>query len=304
MRATEALDELTRSLEQTSWPAVAHRFSNLTADGYPLELSFGRDDAQVRWVSEVAAAEVGHCHRLDLGLALMARLGAGAMEEQNDPLLSAVRKAQVNQRLRFGAWLGGRHCAATDSYKLYLEIPEPVAGVLADELIGPENRPNVFQGVLRMIGWMPGSQTPELYFRAPNAESWQIESLVARNCGSDRAAELMDLMAEVADHPVHQRLPWHRVGFSVRLGSPEVVVFAVARSLLGSDANIRRQLIKIVEQRGWQMPNYAAVSEPIRGRTKRPTRHGMIAFGASEQGTALGVGLRPPEPAEVLSILN
>jgi hypothetical protein len=149
--ARRALGTVLAPVAASKWPEVAWRGSALTDDGFPAEFAWSSRDASVRWTAEVAAPETPQAERLELACkTLPALLGAAGLE----PLSLGWAQAQPRELLRFGAWIGGRHGASGDRYKIYVERP-PLARDVARQL------PDLEEALSRRVVWrMTGAETP------------------------------------------------------------------------------------------------------------------------------------------------
>lgn len=289
-RAIAAIDRVLRAHEASAWPEIAWRYSSLTADGFPVELTLAANDPSVRWAAEVAAPEVPEPARLEVAF------GFEPATDHALAWLERLKTIQSSGSLAYGAWIGGRHAEHTDAFKVYAEVPPGFDGApLARAVIGDLRGPVLRRSILRMIGVGLGDGAAELYFRADGMmDAWEIEPLAAAAGVPHRAAELIDLITEVSGRGSLKSLPWSNVGFSVRAGSAGLSIFGVARSFLGPDGAIRARMIETAGGRGWSLSGYRALTRPLAAARNRRTCHGIISFCADRAGVSLRIGVRPP----------
>ncbi|MDR4467763.1 MAG: hypothetical protein MRJ68_05585 [Nitrospira sp.] len=298
-RAGVALKTLLAGVETSLWPEVAWRFSDLTRDGFPVELGFTSTDEDIRYVCEVAGPETDASLRLERALASLKSLGS---PQCSLPLLESLTALQLNSSLGYGAWVSGRHRNNTDIFKLYVEVPEwPSADLshFVNETLGRPFVPPAQSLSLRMIGIELVTGRRELYFRAASLERWEVGRLMGHLDLSHRTAELLDLVDVVVQQPHRERFAGGQVGFSLsrREGHPHGTfsLFMIARNVLGGDAKIRQRILEVAKVRGWPMDRYAAISHPLVDRYGPRTHHQMVSFVIGSTGPpTLHIGLRPP----------
>lgn len=307
LRAADALDRLLGQVASSPWPEVAWCFSTLTADRYPVELVFTTLGQAIRYVVEVAGPETDPGERLDVALAVLQEIGVGkSVGAGRAPTIryDSLREMQrpMAGRLRFGAWVGGRHSPDGDAYKLYVEVPKDdssAAEAWSRSILG--NRPPLTDRAasLRMIGLELPSDRVELYFRADGLQPWEVDRLMGLLAMHHQAEELLGLVEEIAERSTAERLPAQQTGFSISAKEDgtdsRFSLFWLARHLLGSDARVRRRLLDVAVRRQWPLDHYAAISEPLARHDGPPTRHGILAFVAAPGlPPLLQIGLRPP----------
>jgi hypothetical protein len=300
-RMSASLETILRWTKDSQWPGVAWSFSHLTGDGFPVEFTFSLEDAAVRYTAEVAGAEVAEADRLPRALSLIESLGGHSPSNQIRALLRRIQTPAAP--LSYGAWIGGRHGASGDRYKLYAEVPQAarlraaslLGGILGE---GPllESRATQF----RMIGCEPVQQRVEFYFQVAELETWELARLLGRAHLSSRQTDLLTLLEELNGRSAQSKIPGANLGFSYSFaldGGPLVFsLFTYARSIFGSDMSIRRNLLKLGKNRGWNLRTYEKLSEPLIHRTGPKTRHGLLAFIVPPAGSlSLHIGIRPPE---------
>lgn len=295
--AANALGVLLAGVGASPWGEVAWRFSTLTGGGFPLEVTCSSADEVIRFTGEVGGPEVDESARLGLALRLCEQLQSAKIPEAFQRRLQAL---QTGQPLRYGAWLGGRISAEASQYKIYLETP-PDTQVTALEFAGWAGiflpRLNHRPTSLRLLGFTPANGYLEFYFRTPQLERWELAQLL-RQAGMP-ASQLLDFAEQVAGSRLDAALLGVQTGFSlaVRPGAPPVfTLLLAARNVFGGDSAIRRGLLALAEQAGWQFDAYAQVSAPLADRDLWQTYHSALALVLPPSGQPwLQVGLRPPE---------
>lgn len=142
--AEQALDQALRPLRRSAWPEVAWSASRLAPGGMPVEFVWRPGSPSISWTSEAAAPERSESRGLALALRRLRALAAARPPRR---LVGALRRAQAGRALDWGAWIGGRHDAAGDRYKLYACLPagasppiEPTSALCADWLGGRDLR--------------------------------------------------------------------------------------------------------------------------------------------------------------------
>lgn len=217
------LDAVLSRLEGSAWPEVVTSWSRLNPSGFPIELTAAAAGEPPRWTAEVAGPETPERDRLDLAAGLLAAAGQPAPQR----LLSALRAAQSEVTLRFGAWLGGREKPGTPPrLKLYAELPAgaPVASMV------PEIQPVLRQlppgAAARMLGIEPARHRTELYLRLPDADPVELApALHALGHG----AALTALDRGLPDGL--RRLRGRRLGLSLAWRPLELALFVPAYTL-------------------------------------------------------------------------
>lgn len=253
--------------------------SRLTGDGFPLEFVFSSLDTSIRYTCEVAVPEVAPGERLRCARGLLNALGQSSA-------LPLAGLQEDCRHLAWGAWLGGRHTASADRYKIYLEAPEKLTPPARRELRGMLGR---YQAViesqsysLRIAGIDPVSEKIELYFRGRSLEPQELRGLLGFSGMADQEQALFSLLEEASQHPARERLPGTQHGFSISLapaGDVETFTFFVfARSLFGADPNTRSALLALSQCRGWILDHYAAVSALLKNGHGQGPCHGIVSF--------------------------
>jgi len=267
---TALLDRAIERLSASAWPEVAWQFSRINGDGYPVEFTYSTADMAVRFTAETAGPEVNESRRLDLALALLDAPPAAGVE--------TVRAMQRRRPLRFGAWVGG----GAGRQKVYAECPPGTASVWA-----------IAGAHLRMVGLTAGEASVEYYYRRNFLESADAGLLLCR-CGlGGRYADLLAEVERATGRSTESMLLPTDAGYSVAEtpAGRVVSVFTFARSLWGSDANIRRTMLRL-----HNMPEYEKASRAVADREGPDTRHGVLAWiVAGDRPVEWRISLRPSD---------
>jgi hypothetical protein len=294
-RASSALRSVLAGVYHSEWPDVAWEFSSLTGDGFPVEFTFSTQNSDFRYTAEVAGPETASSDRLRRAIAFAGESGTEAYD-----FLKAVQRAGP---LRYGAWIGGRHGASGDSFKIYVEAPmgycESADSRIA-ELFGTRDLLAHRATPLKLIGYEPASQRYEFYFKTTALERWEV-SLLLRNLGlaaCDR--DLYAFVGEVRGKAFGHRSLGTNTGFSIRRdvtdGRVAFSFLTYARSLWGGDCRIRKRLLELAPRLGWDATAYARISEPLVMRDDARTLHGIVAVTVTPMlPPSFQIGLRPPE---------
>src|SRR5437763_11728590 len=228
MRARAALEVLLRSVRGSSWPEVAWVFSELTPQGFPVELTFSLlASDEVRYTVEPAGPEMPEPERIREAFRLYRVLSGcqASVEVQR-----AVLEMQAGRRLFYGAWFGGVHGSASDRYKIYAEVPDGaslerlVPDVVKDGLPLPH-----CHSVPVMFGYQPDRDVREVYFRARGLATEDLGWLLWRSTLGHRYCEMLELIEATCGRP---GMPAAIQGFSLasdrHRGIRAVSVFANA----------------------------------------------------------------------------
>jgi len=308
-RADTALATILRGVERSHWPEVAWEFSRLTERGFPVEFSFSTSDESIRYTAEVAGPELADTERLARAAQLMVLLGGTSVSV---PLMAALGQLQQTGRLRYGAWIAGRHRPRGDRFKLYAEVPDSntldctewIPRLCSQHV---SSLPWLAQGSLGRPRWLmcghePASGRMEFYFSVQHLEPWQVGRLMHGTAVASRAAELLGLLEEIYDGSLQRCLPRSKLGFSYSLipgtdgASMVFSIFGLANSICADDMRIRRKVLTLAEHRGWDFGSYAQLSEPLASLRTPVTYHSMLSFSVAANGQpTLHVGLQPPE---------
>lgn len=293
-RAAPALRTIRAAWEGSGEGSHAGR---LTAGGFPIEIvCSSRDPDAVRYTCDVAGAAVPPARRLASAEHLLRQLDV-------DLRFPLTHLHEGGAPLRWGAWLGGRHTATADVYKLYAEAPAALPGRALSELRDALGRYAVLLEShvlgLRLVGCDLASGRLEFYFRSRSLDPDQLGRLVAFAGLGHRQKELRAVLDDLGAVPAPERLPGSSHGFSVALtGGAEADTFSYfvfARSLFGDDAMVREGLLELAERHGWRLGAYAALTASLAARHDPDMHHGLVSFAVPRAGSlGLSIGVRPP----------
>ncbi|MCQ0092524.1 hypothetical protein [Roseovarius sp. M141] len=263
--------------------------SDLTGDGFPFELSFAAADPRLRWTFDPAAA-LPPDRRLPFVLDGLARLGWDGDTGLLDVALPHVPPGG------FGAWVGGRHGAAGDDYKAYLEwTDDDKAAQMIADLALPRPPGNVGGLSTRMLALGPGPRREVYYRGSPVPEA--LVNLLHPVGLAHRADDIRRVIEDSYEHRLRDRLPGGDVGFSYSVDSsgllPTLTLFFFARCLWGGDGAIRGKMLAQLQAAGADITPYTVASRALANGKSAKTRHGMIALTITDVGHFWGVGLRP-----------
>jgi len=297
VRARRALDVLLHGVRTSCWPEVAWMFSTLTPDGYPLELTFSSSpEPAVRYALEVAGPEMPEHQRLREAFRLYRALVGHPASAEIERVLSAV---QATHELSYGAWFGGSHTKTTDRYKIYAELPK-------DASVN-EFPAEIFPGALPlehchsrpvMFGFQPESNVREVYFRTGSLAPEDIGRLLWKNNLSHRYHETLELIQATAGRPGSATaLAGFSLAFNGDAKAMAVSLFTEAKFLFGSDANARRNLLKLARARCWPLLGYEEVSRAHHNWDAIAGNQGVVAWIATpDNPVELRISVRPPDP--------
>ena len=300
LRARRALERLLDGVRGSSRGESAWRASRLTPNGYPLELAFATDERALRYTAEIAAPEAEPAGRLARARELLRALGAGELPESE---FSRYESLQRGAELHWGTWIGGRHDAGGDRYKLYVEVAKAGYEELVREWLG--ERALLERAGLRLV--MIGQELPsgrrELYFHAGELAWWEIARLLGRFGLAAREEELAKWMDALWGRRVRQWLARERggdFGFSVSPAteSKPLVLTLLARAprVLGDDARAREKLLGVASRFAVDLSDYEVLSGAL-GSASGGSHHGMIGIAIAEVGgLRLQVGIEPCVP--------
>lgn len=283
--ARKALSAALASTERSCWPEIAWRASSLTNTGFPVELSWSSRDTSVRWTAEATGPETPEAERLNAAISVMRDLGSD-INTVPDWLTP-----QPGQRLRFGAWVGGRHDANEDRYKLYVDL----SGTELPTWLLPPTIQHALPSriVWRMAGVYAETGVVELYSRLAKPKIWEIEWLLIHS-GLDSTA-IIDLASRLTNRPYDDYLLSGTAGFSLTILDGRLHAagcFVNSSSLLGNDSAVAGKIRELAHHYGWNTQIYEAILG--NGEPEKPGRHGMIGVGITADGNPwMQVGLRP-----------
>lgn len=283
--AGELVAQCIDSFSHTAWPAIAWKFSGLSADGCPLQFEFSTNDDRLRFVTEVAPAEAEHHDRLGAAVDLIERLG---IPMPPAPEIDFWKALQSGRDLRWGAWLGVRHDGRCAHAKLYAEVPaelrDPSAAGLAQPIV-PSSR-------IMMAGYDCSSGAREYYFRQPQMDSNERLAFLRFIGKTPRRQAVLEAFAEVSALPLRAALDWIDFGYSLTCGpstDERFSMFVEPRSLR-SAARIRRQFLRWEDRVGRTASAYRDLAGALADGCL--PSHGIVAVSADGAGAAeLRVGI-------------
>jgi hypothetical protein len=289
VRAAAALERVLAALESSPWPEVAWRFSQLCPSGWPVELVWRPGWPGVAWVAEIGGPEIDERARLDRAAGLATALG-GASPDAG--WMARIAALQAGMRLRWGAWLGGRHDGAGDRAKLYAELPPLGPGALGRLFAGAApwlaTLPQAARA--RLAAHEPASGRTELYLRIPAYAPGDLYAPLKAAGMADAALPL--LLARLCGTWPEAALEGKGVGLSLALDAAGAVdamaVILVARSLPGGEARLRGRALGLAPgdapARLWAAGGLAAT---------------LLTVAGSRDGTArFSLGFHPQRAAE------
>lgn len=298
-RARAAMDVLLQGLRTSAWTEVAWAFSELTPDGFPVELTFSSLPGDtVRYVLEVAGPEMPEHSRVAEAFRLYQTLvGHPASAEVELALL----KMQGDRELSYGAWFGGAHGVIADRYKIYAEIPKDV--------FLPEHGlvPCAFQQGLPlphchpvpvMFGFQPDTDVREVYFRATGLAPEDMGRLLWSNGLGRYYQEALELIQAACGRPRPMAaIEGFSLAFDLDRHVRAISLFAESAVLFGNDANVRSTLLPIAHSRNWAFTLYERATKVLAGREDLRRHQGVVAWIVSDHNPVeFRVGLRAPEP--------
>jgi hypothetical protein len=295
--ARAALDEALTGVYESIWPEVAWRFSRITGDGFPVELTFSSADSGIRYTAEIGGPEMATSARVAAAQRwVRRRRGHGTKgpgdqgtrgrgdEGTKGPGDQGTKGPREGARLRWGAWGGGFHDGVTNRRKIYVETTSG----------GPAWAWLPAGSALRFVGMRADSNDREHYFRRDNLTIAEVGRVM---CGAELrecASLLLDAIADTLPWPTGDRLLRADAGFSVVPGHA-VSVFTYARRVWGSDASIRRAVLRLAERRGWDVDLYEQVTRSLQHADGYLTHHGVLAWIAVRgRPIELRISVRPP----------
>lgn len=306
-RAAASLAVVLRWVEETEWPDIAWDLSEITGEGFPVELAFPLPypDVEIRYTADVDGPESDRAARLATAERTLALLGSPPLP---DEVRSAFGAMLADAELDWGVWLGARHGRAGDRFKLYVEAPRAgskEAQCAVRQWLGLRPLLDTRSVILRGIGHELGSGRTELYFQMEGGglAVEEVEALAARFDLGHRAGDLLGLLDEAYDTPNESPLSGPVWGCSVALPCPggpaALALFTFVRSFFRSDARARASLLGMGASRGWDTNLYAALSAPVADRKNLRTSHGAVAFVVGPAGSpVVQIGLQPIEGAD------
>jgi hypothetical protein len=297
-RARHGMSGVLAGLRSSEFPEITCRFSRLTADRFPLELSFSTAQPDsLRYTSEIAGPEVGDAYRLPTALRLLEDLGQPILR----PEQLALRELQREPPRRFGAWVGGRHDAHADSYKIYTEVvanrdPDERTSIV-DRLFGHDVLHEPLTSSLRIVGFQPHpGNAIEAYCRIGHP-TFAIDTALEPYTSPDERRQLREAVASVrGDRLITRKDITFGVSVAVHRSTAQRVVtlYAPARDLIGPDDNVVNAVYRWLAHEGLELPGYRALTQSGNPWPSGPPAHGLIGFSLVRGAVHLHIGLRTP----------
>jgi hypothetical protein len=273
--AAAALDIVLAPLRVSCWPDVAWRASRLTDDGFPVEFAWSSRDDTVRWTAEVAPPETPEASRPDTARRLAAELSG-------QPVAALPAIAASDGRLRFGAWLGGRHDLRGSRYKIYVERPtlrNNESSLLHAMEIELSRRVAV-----RIIGAETGDAARELYCRVKNLSLRDLDRLLRWARIPERAAFARAVAAITGPAACAVQSLARSTGLSITIRNAQPVAlswFVPARVAIATNRTATEATIAACTA----IDRDASLLLALVGGRRQPLgRIGMIGVGAARDG--------------------
>lgn len=283
--ARAALSAGSRPIAGSRWPAVAWRASALNDDGFPFEFAWSSRDRSIRWTGEVAGPEVPAGERPTRALELVARLGAAPVPH--------VELVEPKARLRFGAWLGGRHRERGSSYKLYVEQPLCPPNPEDEAALAEFERIHAHRIGWRMVGCDLEDGSREYYGRLSQLTANDMALALQWVGLSGWTAEVQESIARLRGGDGRE-FPLGRtagISLSLRDGAPVALSwFAGPHAFRRPKRNSAQALVEACEAMGRDAGLLAAL---VRDPAAPLGRIGMTGLGVNERATWLQCGWRP-----------
>jgi hypothetical protein len=281
----QVLGDFAGQASGTAWQS-----SQLGRTGFPVEFALTTSGAPgLRYTSEVDALDPGG--RLMRASDTFQRLSGNAVP---DSVTQAATALQLDATLKYGAWVGCRHGRQGNSFKMYIEVPRGRTPGSVPAIRELEHR----KLRVSMIGYQPDCM--EVYYAIEDPRPGEIGTAMAPIGLESRAEEVLDLLAEARMRPIHREMPCTDFGFSYTMpveGAPVFTLYAFANSLFGGDGRIRTALLRLAERRGWSLPFYEKLSEPLSETLGFITHHGLFGIVVpAVEPVGITVGLAPPQP--------
>ncbi len=273
------------------WPDVAWRASPLTDDGFPVEFSWSSRDESIRWTAEVAGPETNERDRFDLALRLLEQLCSRA------PVSAQMASkflglAGEPARMRFGAWIGGRHSNSGSRYKLYVECPERLPPDQARELEWLEH--SIARRIdWRMIGLATDGLDCEFYGRVSQLAIDDIERSFDR-AGFVDLEEIGNILRSICRRKGSLNPFGSQLGISATIsnGKPAAISWFGSPNAISFDAGTR--VSALIEAAALCGGRTQVLSALVGDRRPLLGKIGMVGVGAMHDGTCwVQAGWRP-----------
>lgn len=199
-----------------------------------------------------------------------------------------LMNGQAQPMLRYGAWVGVREERDSLKTKLYLEViptRKPgffeTLGVAYDRLASFGVRPV-------MVGLPIDKGGVEVYFRLARLDRPFLTWLLTHFGFPDRTQAVFTRLEELCDSRLSGSLEWSSLGCSISWSRERTVesvtVYSFASSAIGSDARVRKNVMRLGKAHNWDMSLYDKLSLEATGITDLNTFHGMIGVVAGLTG--------------------
>lgn len=265
------------------------RASLLTPRRCPVELSVATACPHTtRYATEFVSPDLPPPARLGAGLTRLHELGLPAP----DPVLRArLLAAHREHEVAWGVWLGGRHDADGDRFKLYAEVPKSAAVPFERELTAALGVPPfpLPQARLRLVGIDLTGSTVERYYRVGRLSMAEF-ALLAPSPARPYAPSFTAEVGVLLGRPGLDDFPG--VNVNVSCAGDVLTVSGPARTWLGPDADARRRLLDYATVAGLDLSRYAALSAAMPGDAGH---HAIVSVSLVPGGPLhLTVGFSPP----------
>jgi len=210
-RGRAALRAVLEPLRNSAWPEEAWRFSDLTPGGFPAELVWRPRRPGLFWTAEAAAPEMAAEERLGAALKRLAALGAPSLPPDS---LDLARRAAAQAREKHSIWIGGRHEAEGDRYKLYLGTPETAEAIMPR---AGRWRPASTAGLRLCLLGLDAEGKAELYWRRRRYEPGDLTTLGRTTDLAMAGARLRAGLAALCGRDPERALEGRRLTFSLQL---------------------------------------------------------------------------------------
>ena len=286
--------------------------SRLAPGGFPVEVSFcSATPRTARWAADPSPYRVLPRDRLDVALARLGRRDVPAPQGLAADLMRLVAEAQrTAEDLAWGAWVGARTDVDSCRWKVYLEIPRSVAGVVQAELLGllgghglPVPRSTLRMLALDLPKSARASPVIERYYLVGGLSPQDVRAIGASAGCPDAADEVLALAEAIAARPLHVGLPGGRHRVSLRhepSGGVVMSVIAPARRWIGHDPAIRDRLLALGRRRGDDTAPYEQLTASCAVLDRRA--HGLITLSCgADRAARWTVGMRPMQTSFSMS---
>jgi hypothetical protein len=257
--------------------------SHLTSKGLPIEYAIVWPSHSVRCTVDVlpdGTAKQRIARTLDL---------AGSFENafQQD-ICDNLMQQQEDMMLRYGAWLGAREGQEKVNTKIYLEVADTCKLDFFDTLNLSYDLLKNFGVKPVMLGLPMEKDGVEIYFKLAKLDRPFMKWLLTYFGFPDRTQEIFNMLEEFCESSLDSSLNWSSLGCSMVWSSDKkveaVTFYSFASSAIGSDTNVRKQVMRIGQRHNWDMDLYDKLSEEANGMTDLNTFHGMVGVVAGTKG--------------------